>query len=127
MRPLLLAAFGAILAGAAPAPTQPSAAPGPRTAETLRSLHLAGRNLLGILQYCQAQGLVGADAVDRQRELLRRAPPADVPGLDAMEEAGRQGIVAFMDSRVPIADAARAEGILVGTRCQGIALSLGTP
>ena len=119
MRPAIIAAVFALLT--APAGAQP------RTPEALQSLHLAGRNLLGILQYCQAQGLTGAEAVQRQRDLLRLAPPAEVPGLDEAEEAGRQGTVAFGDSRVPIAVAAQAEGVLVGTRCRSIELGLGLP
>ncbi len=97
------------------------------TPETRRSLHLAGRNVLGILQYCQAHGHIGPEAAAAQRALLRKTPPADMLGLDEAEEAGRQGIVAFLDSRVPVEDATRAEGILVGTRCRGMALSLGVP
>ena len=122
MRPCLPAIVGAVLIGAMPALAQPGPA---RTAESLRSLHLAGRNLLGILQYCQAQGFVGPGAVEAQRDLLRRVPPAPVPEAQEAEEAGQQGIVAFLESRVPIAVAAQAEGILVETRCQVIALGLG--
>ena len=123
MRVLTLLAAALLLGGASAAAAQ---VPG-RTPETLRSLHLAGRNVLGILQYCQAQGHIGPDAAEAQRNLLRGVPPADVPNADEAEEAGRRGIVAFLDSRVPVEAVALAEGILVGTRCRGMALSLGVP
>lgn len=120
MMPAALAVCAALSA-----PTWAQPAQGPRTEETRRSLHLAGRNVLGILQYCQAQGFIGPDAAEAQRDLLRRAPPATVPGLDEAEAAGRQGIVAFLDSRVTIQEAAQAEGVLVETRCRLMALGLG--
>ena len=126
MRLSLIVAVGTVLASATVSAQQPTGT-GPRTPEALRSLHLAGRNVLGILQYCQAQGLSGAEAAERQRDLLRRAPPAEVPGLDDAEAAGRQGIVAFLDSRVPVAVVAQAEGVTVATRCRYMELGLGVP
>lgn len=122
-----------VLAGAVLAPSQPAAAQTPaqspaashQSEEIVRSMHLAARNQLGILQYCQAQGAVGEDVVALQRQALGALPPtAQVGGLEEAEAAGKRGMIAFDGSEVPFAVAAGARGLRVRTNCKYIALTV---
>lgn len=93
-----------------------------RTEEIVRSLRLAERNQLGILQYCRASGAVSEEVVALQRAAL--LPGAGFAGLDEAEAEGRQRIVAFADSKVSIAAAASGEGMTVASRCKQIAMTV---
>ncbi|UFN49404.1 pore-forming ESAT-6 family protein [Roseomonas sp. OT10] len=118
---LLLGAFTAAAHAQAPA-APPATAQGQQ--EMLRMMHLAGRNQLGVLQYCEAQGSVGADVVALQRRVLGMLPPVQVEGLDAAEATGKGGVVDAMGTRVALADAARAQGTTPDAMCKQMAAML---
>ena len=71
---------------------------------------MAQQNQLGLLEYCQAQGHVAMDVVERQRRALAQ------PG-SAMEEAGRTGMIAYLEPQATLAAAAAASGTTIGYRC----------
>ena len=110
------------------AAAQPAAAQDPvatrRSPEILRSMHLAARNQLGILQYCVAQGAVGEDVVALQRQAVGALPPAPENGLAEAEAAGRRGMVSFDGSEVAFAAAANARGLRVEANCKFIAITV---
>lgn len=125
MRLSIIAA--ALLLATAPASVraQAPAAPSPQQqAEMLRMMHLAGRNQLGVLQYCQSQGSVAADVVALQRRLLGMLPPAQVEGLDAAEATGKGGVVEVAGTRVSLADAAKAQNTTPDAMCKQMATML---
>ena len=130
MRPALCAILCAVLhaapAAAQPVQTLPATSP--------KDVLFAQGNLLGLLEYCQTQGFIGMAPIERQREVMRQYVQANaiagqLPGIHeaAGREAGKQGIVAFWESRVPIAVAAGAQGITVEWRCKYTELSLALP
>jgi len=126
MRPVLCAIVCAAL-HAAPARAQP-VQPFPAASPT--DVLFAEGNLLGLLEYCHAQGFVTVAAIDKQRETIQHVRGAErLSGMHeaAGREAGKQGIVAFWESRVPIAIAAQAQGITVASRCKYTELSLAMP
>lgn len=92
--------------------------------EIVRSRLLAEHNQLGLLEYCQSQGTIGADVVAMQRAAMDLLPQAGMAGLelDEAEAAGRRGIVAFGTSKIPVAQAAMGEGVTVASRCKQMAL-----
>ncbi len=87
-------------------------------------VHQAAHNQLGILQYCQSQGSVGADTVALQQRALGVLPPAQVEGLDEAETAGKRGVVQFAGSSVQLTDAAKAQNTTVDAMCKQIAALL---
>ncbi len=120
---IALAGFCAALAGPVPAQTGGRGAPTLPPPEKVRSLHIAGHNQLGLLQYCRQRGLISDEAVERQRRLLAALPPAPDGELGAAEEvAGRDGLIAFDGNRASFAVDAAAQGISLAYNCQQIAL-----
>jgi len=107
----------------APAP-QRGATPGQQ--DMIRMVHQAAHNQLGILEYCQAQGSVGADMVTLQERALGVLPPAQVDGLNEAEAAGKRGVVQFGGSEVQLTDAAKAQNTTVDAMCKQIASLLQT-
>ena len=95
----------------------------PRSAESARSLRIAERNVLGLLQYCQQAGLVSAEAIEQQRLNLAALSPTkdDATGV-AEEAAGRLGVIAFEEGRTTFAGDAAAQGISVAYSCFQMAL-----
>ena len=100
------------------------AQPPGQTAETVRARQLAEYNQLGILEYCQAQGAIGADIVALQRTAVAALPGPRGVAVAEAEALGRAGVVAFEASRVPIADAASGDGMPIRARCKHIAMSV---
>ena len=89
--------------------------------EALRIMHRAGRNQLGVLEYCRAQGSVGEDIVALQRRLLGLLPATQVEGLDEAEATGRRGIVDFNGNQIVLADAARTQNTTPDAMCKQMA------
>ncbi len=87
-------------------------------------VHQAAHNQLGILQYCQAQGSVGADTVTLQQRALGVLPPAQVDGLNEVEAAGKRGVVQFGGSEVQLTEAAKTQNTTVDAMCKQIATLL---
>ena len=126
MRARTLAAAGLVLGfgWTAAAQSPPSARSLPHSEETLKSLHLAERNQLGILQYCQAMGAIPAEIVALQREAVKLLPPATVAGADEAEAVGKRGMVAFGTSQSTFEEAAKGEGIPPASRCKHMAMTV---
>lgn len=115
---LVVFAAGFSVAVCGPAPAQV-----PRSGEAARTIRIVERNHLGLLAYCRERGLVESEAVDRQRRVLGALPVAEDAALGAAEEAlGRDGVIAFGESRTTLAADAAAEGISVAYDCFQIAL-----
>ena len=104
-RALLLAA----LLAATPALAQEDAA------ATARA---AGANQLGVLEYCQAHGDVGADAVDAQRGVISRMPQSAV-STSAQEELGKAGTMKVPNGQqFTLNDLAQKQGTTVSDLCK---------
>lgn len=86
----------------------------------LRMMHRGARNQLGVLQYCQANGSIGADVVVLQRQMLAMLPPMEVDGLDQAEAVGKRGIVQFAGQEMAIPDAAKARNTTPAAICKQI-------
>ena len=90
-------------------------------AEMMKTLTLAGRNQLGVLEFCRAQGSVGGDVVDLQRRALSLLPPVQVDGLADAEALGRRGVVSFAGSQTELAAAAKSQSTTVDAMCKKMA------
>lgn len=107
----------------APAQGQYAAPPQGQQAMT-RMIYLAAHNQLGVLEYCQGKGSVGADTVALQRRVLGMMPAEQVDGLDEAEAAGKQGQVQFGGNQVLLADAAKSQNTTEDAMCRQIATLL---
>lgn len=87
-------------------------------------LHRAAHNQLGVLQYGQSQGSIGADTLDLQRRLLGVLPPMQVDGLDEAEAMGQRGVVDFAGNQIALTDAAKAQSTTADAMCKQIASML---
>lgn len=108
------------LAALAQTPTTPGGQTAAGQQEMMKTMHLAARNQLGIIEYCQSQGSVGADVVALQKRMLDMLPPAQVDGLDAAEAAGKKGTVQFAGNSVDINEAAKAQNTTADAMCKQI-------
>lgn len=113
--PLLAATFFAF---AAPALAQTTTPPPAGQQEMMVMMHRGARNQLGVLEYCQTQGFIGADVVALQQKMLGMLPPAQVTGLDEAEAAGKRGVVQFAGNEVAIVDAAKARNTTPEAMCK---------
>jgi hypothetical protein len=102
----------------------PGGQPPAMTADMQAAMHLAARNQLGVLEYCQASNAVGPDVVAMQRQQIAQLPPAPVAGLDQAEATGRQGIIQAGSQQVPLAQVAQSHGTTVAALCGQIAAML---
>jgi hypothetical protein len=123
MKAIVIASLIGLSIAVAPGAAQTlSASPPSRSAETLRSRHIAERNQLGLLQYCHDRGLVLDAAIVRQRRVLLDLPPVPDDTLGATEEAaGREGMIAFGPSRTSFIVDASAQGISLAYNCEQLA------
>ena len=80
----------------------------------------AARNQLGILQYCQEQGFIGAEAVEAQGKLVGLLQGGDEAVGSAAEEKGAQGTVSVGGTEVSLAEAVEERGSTVEATCQQI-------
>lgn len=108
----VLLPLSAVAQGQAPAEAQ---------TEILKALALAGRNQLGVLEFCRAQGSVGTDVVELQRKVLGLLPSVQVDGLADAEALGRRGVVSLAGSRTELAAAATSQGTTVDAMCKKMA------
>ena len=122
---MMFAALSAPLPALAQAPAAPAGMPQGQQ-DMVRMMHLAAHNQLGVLEYCQAQGSIGADVVALQQRILGLLPPAQVDGLSEAEAAGKRGLVQFGGSQVQLADAAKAQSTTPDAMCKQIATMLQT-
>ena len=78
----------------------------------------AGANQLGILEYCQGRGDVGADAVDAQREAIARMPASAVPTA-AAEASGKGGTLLTPNGQqMTVASVASQQNSTVSAVCK---------
>ena len=88
-------------------------------ADQLKVAYQAGRNQLGVVEYCQGKGYVGPEAIDTQRKLLGMIPaPADISGGDAAEAKGKQGIVSAMGIEQDLDSAAKKQSTTSADLCK---------
>lgn len=80
----------------------------------------AASNQLGILQYCEEQGLTGPEAIQAQAQIMTMLPSGEEAAGTAAIEQGNQGIVAFNDQEITLSDAAAFQGSTVEGTCQEI-------
>ena len=80
--------------------------------------HQGARNELGLLIYCQDQGLADQAAVLAQKRSIDALPPATPASTGEQEEAdGRLGYVAFDGRQGLFTASASAQGISMATAC----------
>lgn len=99
------ALLGPVLAGmtAAHAATDPL--------DQAHAAYLAAYNQLGLLEYCEEQGYVGADVVELQSRMMSLLPtPRDPSGAEEAQQTGRAGTIAAGEQTMSIADATAGEG-----------------
>jgi hypothetical protein len=86
--------------------------------------HTAAANQLGIVEYCQSQGSVGADAVDAQKTAMAQLPPSTVSTADA-EALGKQGTLSMPNgTKATLASLATAHNTTVAAMCDQIGKTL---
>lgn len=97
------------------------AAPAAHAQAAMDGVRAAAANQVGVLQYCQAQGHAGADAVTAGRDALARMP-ASAGATDAAETLGRQGTVLMPDgTQAPLASVAGQYNTSPATMCKQMA------
>ena len=80
--------------------------------------HQGARNELGLLIYCQDQGLADQAAVAAQKRSIELLPPATLASVGEQEEAdGRLGYLAFDGRQGLFTASASAQGISIATAC----------
>lgn len=80
--------------------------------------HQGARNGLGLLIYCQDQGLADQAAVSAQKLYIEALPPATPASVGDQEEAdGRLGYLAFDGRQGLFTASASAQGISIVTAC----------
>ena len=103
--------IGVLLAAAAALPAFAQADP-------YAMAHLSAANQLGMLEYCQAQGFVGADAVGAEQGAMALLPASSVQTEDA-EALGKQGMLAAPNgAKMSVASMASAQHTTVAAVCQ---------
>ena len=93
---------------------------GPALAQTdfVGMARVAAANQLGVLEYCQGRGDVGADAVGVQRGAIARLPASSVP-TDAAEALGREGTLSAPNgARITLADMASTHNTTIAALCK---------
>ena len=107
IRVAALAAFAACTVAPALAQTDPTAMG-----------HAMSANQLGVMEYCQGRGDVGADAVAAQRSALTRLPPSTANN-DADEALGKQGTLLVPNgTNMTLDSIASAHGTTVSAMCK---------
>ncbi len=124
--PMILAAAAVQAPARAQMPAMPPAAPmaGGGQAEMLHMMVMGARNQLGVLEFCQSKGFVGADTVALQQKMLGMLPPTTPDGLDAAETTGKAGTVSFGGSQTSLDEAATKQGTTVEALCGKLASAL---
>ena len=104
-------------------PTMPTMPQGQQ--DMMQMLQLAAHNQLGVLEYCQAQGYTGSEAVDLQRKILGMMPsPAKMDGIAEAEAAGKTGEVQAGGTHVKLVDAAKTQNTTPEAMCKQISSML---
>ncbi len=80
--------------------------------------HAAAANQLGVMEYCQGRGDVGADAVAAQRSAIARLP-ASTTSNDADEALGKQGTLSAPNgAHMTLDSVASSRGTSVSAVCK---------
>ncbi|WP_235822588.1 pore-forming ESAT-6 family protein [Pseudogemmobacter blasticus] len=89
-----------------------------QTAPTPDDAVAAAKNQLGVLEYCQTAGHIEAKPVEIQTKMLGMLPPAtDAEKVEAAYAKGKEGVVSAMGTEMPLADAAKAQGVEEAALC----------
>ena len=93
-------------------------APAYAQGDAIAMAHAAAANQLGVLEYCQGRGDVGADALQAERSVLSHMPPSPVSTTEA-EALGRQGTLAAPNgAQATLASMASTRNTTVSALCQ---------
>ncbi len=94
------------------------AAPALAQTDAVGMAHVAAANQLGVLEYCQGRGDVGADAVAAERGVIAHLP-ASATSTDAAEALGRQGTLAAPNgAHMALSDMANQRGSSITAMCR---------
>ena len=94
------------------------AAPALAQNDPYAAAHSAAANELGVMEYCQGRGDVGADAVTAQRSAIARLP-ASSANNDADEALGKQGTLAVPNgTNMTLDSMASAHGTTISDLCK---------
>ena len=94
------------------------AAPALAQTDPYAMAHAAAANQLGVMEYCQGRGDVGADAVTAQRSAVARLPASTV-STEADEALGKQGTLAAPNgAKMTLDSVASAHGTTVSALCK---------
>ena len=105
----------------AQAPTAASPGGG---ADMMHMMALGAHNQLGVVEFCQANGNLGADTVALQQKMIGMLPPSSTDGLDAAEATGKTGVISFGGTQTSLPEAAKAQGTTVAVLCGKIGYAL---
>lgn len=104
-------------------PTMPAMPQGQQ--DMMQMLQLAAHNQLGVLEFCQAQGYNGPEAVALQRKILGMMPaPPKMDGIDDAEAAGKGGEVQAGGTHVKLVDAAKTQNTTPDAMCKQMSAML---
>ena len=85
--------------------------------DQMAAAHAAAANQLGVLEYCQSQGAVGADAVAAEQSSIGRLP-ASSANTDAAEALGKQGTISVNGNSMTLAGIATNRNTTVAAICK---------
>ncbi len=109
--------LGLMLISSAPAFAQTAPSPDDAIA--------AGRNQLGVLEYCEENGHIDGTAVETQTKFLTLMPaPTDADKVEAAYDKGTSGVVSAMGIEQSLADSAAAQNTTEAALCEQLAAML---
>lgn len=98
------------------------AAPAVAQSDPTAMARQSAANQLGLLEYCQAQGAVGDDAVSAERDMIAGMPAPATTGPVASDQAealGKQGTMSMPNGQTAtLAGMASAHNMTVSALCQ---------
>ncbi len=110
----LAASLLMLCAGAAHAQAPAAPAAG---GDMMHMMALGAHNQLGVLEFCQTSGSLGADKVALQQKMIGMLPPSSPEGLDDAEATGKTGVISFGGTQTSLPDAAKAQNTTVAALC----------
>jgi hypothetical protein len=89
--------------------------------DPMATLHAAAANQLGVLEYCHARGDTDSAAIDAQRSVMAKLPPAPEGSTDAAETTGKQGTISINGAVMSLASVASDHNTTVPALCKQMA------
>ncbi|WP_131113078.1 pore-forming ESAT-6 family protein [Lichenihabitans psoromatis] len=93
-------------------------------ADQMKVMYQAGRNQLGVLEFCQDKGFSDAETIAVQQKLLGMIPSTDKSSGDEAEATGRKGMIAAMGIKQDLEAAAKTQGSSVEKLCQAMSTAI---